>query len=127
MMEFLHVKDYDRNLNNEFESKSLGWERIIAEFRSSLYSFIMKIRSLKERGGDSERQFTVLLESDLNLMGNWILDSKSDDIDILSIGSGTHEENMREKSRNDSNYKTLPITPVDIGPVIFYPSIDLPN
>lgn len=121
MFEFLHTpKDYYDKQISGFQD--LSWKLVYDEFRANLYSLLNKIRKLPSLTNDVDRKlsYTIVLETqDVALNDNWILDNDgNNDKTDMNINNDNDDN-------NDNDIKLIPLRNVDIGPILFYSSIEI--
>lgn len=118
LSEFLHEihNDYSySNLEKQVDDEDLTWNDVLNDLRSSLYSFMLKVRSLKKPDGVCK--FSVSLESDSMMNSNWILDKS------LSSPEKRSSTKLMNSSKHDVKSTSISVTPIDVGPMVVFPSI----
>lgn len=101
--------------------QDLSWKLVYDEFRANLYSLLNKIRKLPRLTNNVDRKlsYTIVLETqDVALNDNWILDNDGNN-DKTDMNINNDNDN------NDNDIKLIPLRNVDIGPILFYSSIEI--
>lgn len=102
--------------------QDLSWKLVYDEFRANLYSLLNKIRKLPRFTNNVDRKlsYTIVLETqDVALNDNWILDNDgNNDKTDMNINDDNDDN-------NDNDIKLIPLRNVDIGPILFYSSIEI--
>lgn len=102
--------------------QDLSWKLVYDEFRANLYSLLNKIRKLPSLTNNVDRKlsYTIVLETqDVALNDNWILDNDgNNDKTDMNINNDNDDN-------NDNDIKLIPLRNVDIGPILFYSSIEI--
>ncbi|KAH3682806.1 hypothetical protein WICPIJ_006265 [Wickerhamomyces pijperi] len=126
LSELQHISSYEGGINDKLadelnENESLTWDDILTDFRSSLHSFMLKIRTLKKF--DKAHKFSISIESDLSLGDNWILEKSGKGSE--NVQKSEEKEEVSKKGNSESI--NIAVSPIDVGPIIVYPLISLFN
>ncbi|CDR42720.1 CYFA0S10e01508g1_1 [Cyberlindnera fabianii] len=140
LQEFLHVsRDY---YDKEIKDLKTDWIMVYNEFRANLYTLITEIRRLKPLSNTGNSTLTsdnstrsrpwayniVLETQNVSMNTNWVLDKPSE-ANILSksdtsVSSSANSNGDQDDVNDDGKTLMTPLQFVDVGPIVFYSSIE---